>query len=200
MRASAFGRLWLMVPMVAAVDEVWWVKARVADVRAELEARGVAFDAKLRVGIMVEVPSAAFIIDQLCQEADFFSIGTNDLVQYTLAVDRGNETVSHLFSPAHPAILRLLRMVITAAGEKGIRVAMCGEMSGEVPFVALLLGLGLRELSVSPAVISDVKKVIRSITYEEAKAIAERAVSFTSADETLEFLKRYTSEILPEAF
>ena len=200
LRASALGNVQMMFPLITTVEELRQAKDIVHEVMEELRRDGIPFNEKIAIGIMIEVPSAALMSDVLAAEADFFSIGTNDLIQYTLAVDRGNETVSHLFSPAHPAILRLLRMVITAASEKGIRVAMCGEMSGEVFFVALLLGLGLRELSVSPAVLSDVKKVIRSITYEEAKAIAEKAASFTKAEETLEFLKRYTSEILPEAF
>ena len=200
LRASALGNVQMMFPLITTVEELRQAKEIVSEVMGELRREGLPFNEKIPTGIMIEVPSAAIMSDVLAAEVDFFSIGTNDLIQYTLAVDRGNETVAHLFSPAHPAILRLLRMVITAAAQTGIRVAMCGEMSGEVPFVALLLGLGLRELSVSPAVISDVKKVIRSITYEEAKAIAEKAASFTKADETLEFLKRYTSEILPEAF
>ena len=200
LRASALGNVQMMFPLITTVEELRRAKEIVNEVMDELRREGAAFNEKIATGIMIEVPSAAIMSDVLAAEVDFFSIGTNDLIQYTLAVDRGNETVSHLFSPAHPAILRLIRTVINAAADKGIRVAMCGEMSGEVPFVTLLLGMGLRELSVSPSVIPDVKKVIRSITYEEAKAIAEKASTFTRADETLEFLKRYTSEILPEAF
>ncbi len=200
LRASVLGNVQMMFPLITTIEEVRRAKEIVREVMEEMRRNNMPFNEKIPVGIMIEVPSAALLSDVLAPESDFFSIGTNDLIQYTLAVDRGNETVSHLFSPTHPAILRLLTMVINAASKNSIRVAMCGEMSGEVPFVALLIGLGLRELSVSPAVIPDVKKVIRSITYEEAKAIAEKSFTFTRAEETMEFLKRYTSEILPEAF
>lgn len=201
LRASALSdNVQMMFPLITTIEELHRAKDIVHEVMDELRREGIPFNQKIAIGIMIEVPSAAIMSDVLATEVDFFSIGTNDLIQYTLAVDRGNETVANLYSAAHPSILRLLRMVINAANERGIRVAMCGEMSGDIPFVALLVGLGLCELSVSPAVIADVKKIIRTITYEEAKAVAEKACSFTKAEETLEFLKRYTSEVLPEVF
>jgi len=198
LRASAFGNVSIMFPLITSLEELLQAKSVLEEVKAELRNEGVPFNEDIRVGIMIEVPSAALTADLLAREVDFFSIGTNDLIQYALAVDRNNATVAHLYSPVHPSILRLLKSVIEVGEESGIRVAMCGEMSGEINFVILLVGLGLREFSVSPAVIPDIKKIIRSITYEKAKRIAAEACSFTNAAETLEFLKKKSREVFPE--
>ncbi len=160
---------------------------------------GIDFDENIEIGIMIEVPSAVVIADELAKEADFFSIGTNDLIQYTLAVDRSNEKVAQLYSPAHPAILRLLKMTIQAAEANNIKIGICGEMGGEIEFTILLLGLGLKEFSVAPAmIIPEVKKIIRSVSYEKAKEVAETVCSYNDPAETIEYLRNIAREIMPE--
>ena len=198
LRASAFGRVQVLFPMISTLWEIRTAKRLIHETMAELDEQGVAFRRDIEIGIMVEVPSAAWIADLLAREVDFFSLGTNDLVQYTLAVDRGNECVSDLFQPAHPAILRLIAHVIEVARENDTRVAMCGEMSGELVFAILLTGLGLNEFSVSPAVIPRVKETIRAVSYTYAQEVAEKALTFDDAAKTLEYLRRVLAEVLPE--
>jgi phosphoenolpyruvate-protein phosphotransferase (PTS system enzyme I) len=198
LRASALGPASILFPMISNVREVRRAKAIVHEVMAELDEAGIPFRRTLEIGIMIEVPGAAKIIDLLAKEVDFVSIGTNDLVQYTLAVDRGNEHVSELFQPAHPAVLRLIRDVIEAGRASGIRVAMCGEMSGEVIYAVLLLGLGLTEFSVSPAVLPQIKEIIRSVTTEHAQEVARTALSFDEPERTVAYLREWTTEVLPE--
>lgn len=160
LRASVFGKCRIMFPMIGSVEELREAKAMVAKARAELTAEGIAFAAELPVGIMIEIPSAALTADLLAKEADFFSIGTNDLCQYTLAVDRMNEKIAALYDPFHPAVLRLIRMVIEEGRKAGIPVGMCGELAGDVQATVLLLGMGLREFSMSAASIPEIKNVI----------------------------------------
>ena len=199
LRASAFGNVKIMFPLISSLQELRKAKDIVKEVMEELNQKGIDFDEKIEIGIMIEVPSAAVVADDLAKEADFFSIGTNDLIQYTMAVDRGNEKVAHLYSPAHPAILKLLKMTITAAEENNIKVGICGEMGGEVEYTILLLGLGLREFSVAPAmIIPEVKKIIRSVSYERAKEVAETVCSYNDPAETKEYLRNIAREIIPE--
>jgi phosphotransferase system enzyme I (PtsI) len=199
LRASAFGNVKIMFPLISSLQELRKAKDIVKEVMEELNQKGIDFDEKIEIGIMIEVPSAAVVADDLAKEADFFSIGTNDLIQYTMAVDRGNEKVAHLYSPAHPAILKLLKMTITAAEENNIKVGICGEMGGEVEYTILLLGLGLREFSVAPAmIIPEVKKIIRSVTYERAKEVAETVCSYNDPAKTIEYLRNIVREIIPE--
>lgn len=194
LRASVVGNLKIMFPMISSLNELLQVKDVLEEVKQQLREKGVPFDEGCELGVMIEIPSAALVADQLAKEVDFFSIGTNDLIQYVIAVDRGNERIAYLFNPLHPAVLRLIKMVIEAGHNNGIWVGMCGEMSGEPLDVWLLLGLGLDEFSMSPIVLPEVKKIIRSITYKEAKAIAQEAMKFNTAEEIEAFVKRKMEE------
>ncbi len=198
LRASAHGPASILFPMISNLREVRQAKRVVHEMMADLDEAGIPFSRHIEIGIMIEVPGAAKIIDLLAREVDYVSIGTNDLVQYTLAVDRGNERVSELFQPAHPAVLRIIRDVIQAGRENGIHVAMCGEMSGEVVYAVLLVGLGLTEFSVSPAALPSIKEIIRSVTLEHAQEVARTALSFDEPERTLDYLKEWTHEVLPE--
>ncbi|AKL97474.1 phosphoenolpyruvate--protein phosphotransferase [Endomicrobium proavitum] len=173
LRASAFGKIRLMYPMISGLDELCEANKILEKVKEELRKEKVAFDENIEVGAMIEVPSAAGIMDVLAKELDFVSIGTNDLIQYTLAVDRVNENVANLYDPLHPAILRLIKRIIEEGHKAKIDVGMCGEMAGDPYYTPVLLGLGLDEFSVSSAQIPKIKKVIRSITITDAKKLAE---------------------------
>src|SRR5207302_4411127 len=164
LRASAFGDVRILFPMVSTVLELRQCKMILAEVKEDLEEEGIAFNRKLPVGTMIEVPSAAMMSDLLAREVNFFSIGTNDLIQYTLAADRTNENVATLYSPGDPAVIRLIEMVVKAARSHDVQVNVCGEMSADPIYTMLLLGLGLNQLSVTPHSIPEVKKIIRSLT------------------------------------
>ena len=188
LRASAFGNIKVMFPLVSGVQELRQVKTLVREIRAELDRDGIPYNPKLEIGIMIEVPSAAVIADLLATEADFFAIGTNDLIQYSLAIDRGNENVSYLYEPLHPAILRLIKMVLDAGKRAGIPVSMCGEMASDPIYAIVLLGLGLEIFSMNPSSIPVVKNVIRSVRYKECKRIAEVCLQKKTAQEIEEFI------------
>jgi phosphoenolpyruvate-protein phosphotransferase (PTS system enzyme I) len=173
-------------------------KMILGDVKEELEEERIDFNRKIPIGTMIEVPSAALMADELAKEVNFFSIGTNDLIQYTLAADRTNEHVASLYTAGDPAVLRLIDRVIRAAGNQGIEVCVCGEMSGDPIYTILLLGLGLRQLSMTPQNIPEIKKIIRSITIEEAKQIAQEAMRFDTARDVNNYLREQTRRILPE--
>lgn len=198
LRASAFGDVRIMFPMVSTLLELRQCKMILAEVKEDLEEEGIAFNRKLPVGTMIEVPSAAIMADQLAREVNFFSIGTNDLIQYTLAADRTNETVASLYSPSDPAVLRLIKMVLAAAQKNAIEVNICGEMSGEPIYTMLLLGMGLRQLSVTPHNIPEIKKIIRSVSIEEATQVAEEALRLETARDITNYLREQTRRILPE--
>ncbi len=201
LRASAFGNVKILFPLISSLQELQKAKDVLKEVKEELNHKGIDFDQNIELGIMIEVPSAVMLADILAKEVDFFSLGTNDLIQYTLAIDRSNEKVAHLYSPAHPAILRLLKMAIKAAEDNNIRIGICGEMGGEIEYTILLLGLGLREFSVAPAmIIPEVKKIIRSVTFERAKEVAETVCSFNDPAETTKYLRDMAREIIPEIF
>jgi phosphotransferase system enzyme I (PtsI) len=198
LRASAFGNVRIMFPMVSTLYELRQCKLILAEVREDLEEENIPFDRDIRVGTMIEVPSAAILADQFAREVDFFSIGTNDLVQYTLAADRTNEAVASLYSPGDPAVLRLIGLVVQAATQHNIELSVCGEMSGEPIYTMLLLGMGLRQLSVTPHNIPEIKKIIRSITLEEAKKVAQEALVLETARDVNNYLRDKTRRILPE--
>jgi phosphotransferase system enzyme I (PtsI) len=198
LRASAFGDVRIMFPMVSTLLELRQCKMILAEVKEDLEDEGIPFNRKLPVGTMIEVPSAAILADQLAREVNFFSVGTNDLVQYTLAADRTNETVASLYNPGDPAVLRLLEIVIRAAKTNTIDVSVCGEMSGEPIYTLLLLGMGLRQFSVTPHNIPEIKKIIRSISLEEATVVAQEALRLETARDVNNYLREQTRRILPE--
>ena len=190
----------IMLPMISAIHELTESKKLIQDTMAELEDEGIAFDADIPVGIMIEVPSAALIADLLAQHADFFSVGTNDLVQYALAVDRVNEKVAGLYQPSHPAIFRLLLKIIEAGRRYKIPVSICGEISGEADFTLPLVGLGLRDLSMAPASIPRIKKLIRSISAREATRVADTVLTFPDAGAAKSYLQKRAAEYVPELF
>ncbi len=180
-RASAFGTVKMMVPMVSSRGEVQSVRRMVQSVQERLSDEGIAYDPQMKIGIMVEVPSVALALDQFCDICDFFSIGTNDLIQYLLAVDRTNETVANLYRPEHPAVLRTVKGIVDKAQNANVPVSMCGEMAGDPLFVLFLLGLGLRNFSVSPPQIPEVKHIIRTSSLESARKVADNVMSLSSA-------------------
>jgi phosphoenolpyruvate-protein phosphotransferase (PTS system enzyme I) len=183
LRAGLFGDLWVMLPLVSTLDEVRSFRAFAAEMAAELEREGVPFQRELRLGVMIEVPAAAVISDLLAREVDFFSIGTNDLIQYSLAVDRNNEHVANLYQPLHPAILRMLRQVIDSARAAGIDVGLCGEMAGDTRCALLLVGMGMRRLSMSPRRVPDIKTWLRRASAAELAELVERCMRFGTAGE-----------------
>jgi len=196
LRASVHGNLKLMYPMISGVEELRQANAFLQEAKEELRGKGLEFNDKISVGVMIEVPSAAMTADILAREVGFFSIGTNDLIQYSLAVDRGNEKVAYLYEPAHPAVLRLIRNVIDAAHQANIKVAMCGEMAGEPSLALILLGLGLDEFSMPPQMIPELKFIIRAIGFKAAQEIAGEAMKFSTGTEVEEFAHNRLAEIL----
>jgi len=198
LRASAFGPLRIMYPMISGVAEVRAANAILAEVKDELGQAGIPFDAGIQVGAMIEIPSAAVIADLLAREVDFFSVGTNDLIQYALAIDRINEQVAYLYEPLHPAVLRMLRAIVSAAHNEGIWVSMCGEMGGDPLYTLLLVGLGFDELSMTPASIPLVKRMIRSITYNQATDLSWRLFRCATAQEVEAVLREEMRARFPE--
>jgi phosphotransferase system enzyme I (PtsI) len=198
LRASAHGKIKIMFPLVSGVQELRQVKTLVREIQMELDAENIPYNRELQIGIMIEVPSAAVIADLLATEADFFAIGTNDLIQYSLAIDRSNEKVSYLYEPLHPAILRLVKGVIDAGKRAGIPVEMCGEMAADPIYAIVLLGLGLEIFSMNPSSIPVIKNVIRSVRYKDCRRIAELALNKKTAQEIEEFVIESVAMRFPE--
>ncbi|MDD5252411.1 MAG: phosphoenolpyruvate--protein phosphotransferase [Candidatus Omnitrophota bacterium] len=196
LRASVHGNLKLMYPMISGIEELRQANGLLQEAKDELRQKGIAFNDEIPVGVMIEVPSAAMTADILAKEADFFSIGTNDLIQYCLAVDRGNEKVAYLYEPAHPAVLRMIKQVIDAAHQANIKVAMCGEMAGEPSLALILLGLGLDEFSVPPQVIPELKFIIRAIGFKAVQELASEAMKLVTGTQVEEFARGRLTEIL----
>lgn len=197
-RASPAGALKIMFPMITGLEEVRAAHALIDRVRTELTAEGHAFDPNVEVGVMIETPGAVAIADLLAREADFFSIGSNDLIQYTLAVDRGNARISYLYEPMHPSVLRLIHNTVEAGHGEQIWVGMCGEVAGDPLYSVLLVGLGLDELSISAYMIPEVKRIIRSITYDEAKMLVRKAMGLSTAAEIRQLVASVMHERFPE--
>ncbi|MBS0922870.1 phosphoenolpyruvate-protein phosphotransferase PtsI [Providencia sp. JGM181] len=194
LRASKFGKLRIMFPMVISVEEVRELKAELEMLKEQLREEGKAFDEAIEVGIMVETPAAAIIAHHLAKEVDFFSIGTNDLTQYTLAVDRGNELISHLYNPMSPAVLNLIKQVIDASHAEGKWTGMCGELAGDERATLLLLGMGLDEFSMSAISIPRIKKLIRNANFADTQALAEQALAQPTADELMKLVDTFIQE------
>ncbi len=194
LRASAFGKLAVMFPMIISVEEIRELKSVLETLKAELRAEGKAFDENIQVGVMVETPSAAVNAKFLAKEVDFFSIGTNDLTQYTLAVDRGNELISHLYNPMSPSVLGLIKQVIDASHAEGKWTGMCGELAGDERATLLLLGMGLDEFSMSAISVPRIKKLIRHVNYQEVKALADEALQKPTATEIEQLIQAFLAE------
>lgn len=191
LRASAFGNIKIMVPMVTCIEEYREAKELVADIGKELDEAGIAYNKEIQVGIMVETAAASLMADVFAKEVDFFSIGTNDLTQYTMSVDRGNDKVSYLYSTFNPAVLRSIRHIIECGRREGIMVGMCGEAASDPLMIPMLLAFGLNEFSMSASAILKARKYITGYSVEELKAVAEQAMGFVTAAETQQFMKNF---------
>jgi len=200
LRASHYGKLKIMLPMISGLKELRQANEIINRVKADLERENIPFDAAIPTGVMIEVPSAAVISDQLAKETDFFSIGTNDLIQYTLALDRSNEHVAYLYEPLHPAILRLLNQIITNARAAEIPVSICGEMAGEPLYTLILLGLGLDKLSMNAISIPHIKQIIRQSTFAEAREMLAESLQMETAADVENYVAREMNRRFPETF
>jgi len=200
MRASVLGEVKIMFPLITNLQELMQAKMILRDVMEDLDEELVKYNRNIKIGIMIETPSAALTASTLARDVNFFSIGTNDLTQYTLAVDRGNELVSTLYSSADPAVLRLIRMVIQDAYKAQIDLSVCGEMASEPQYIMLLLGMGVRTISLATPMIPEVKQIVRSVTIEDCNNIARKILTMNSERQISSFLNDATRKILPEAF
>jgi len=200
LRASAHGKLRILFPMISGIEEIRQAKAILEEVKKGLARTKVLFDQGIEIGAMIEIPSASVIADLLSREVDFFSIGTNDLIQYALAIDRINEHVSYLYEPLHPAILRIIRGVVQSAHQVSIPVAICGEMAAEPAYALILLGLGLNEFSMNPVAIPKVKKILRMARFEETRSLVEALFQFPTASEVECYVRNWMAERFPGDF
>jgi phosphoenolpyruvate-protein phosphotransferase (PTS system enzyme I) len=200
LRASVEGNIKLMYPMISCVEELCQANALLDEYKAELRQEGVPFDESIDVGVMIEIPSAAIAAETLARRVKFFSIGTNDLIQYSLAVDRMNERIAHLYEPTHPAIVRLIKMAVDAAHRHNIWVGVCGEMAGDPMLTPLLLGLGIDELSAAPSLVPQIKFLIRRLKMDEARKLAEFALNCEAGREILQHSQALAREIAPSLF
>jgi phosphotransferase system enzyme I (PtsI) len=198
LRASALGDVRVLFPLVSTIVELRQARMVLADVMEDLAEHGIAFNRQLPVGIMVETPAAVMMLDAFIKEVDFVSVGTNDLIQYTLAVDRGNKEVAELYNACDPAVLRLLRQALEIADRAGVPANVCGQMSGSVMFTQLLLGLGLRQLSVPASAIPEIKQACRSVSVADCRTIAERALGMVSAREVMAYLRDQMRRLMAE--
>lgn len=194
LRASAFGQIKIMIPMVTCIEEIREAKALIEEIKKELDEKGIAYNKEIKVGIMVETAAASLMADVFAKEVDFFSIGTNDLTQYTMSVDRGNEKVSYLYSTFNPAVLRSIRNIIKCGREAGIMVGMCGEAASDPLMIPLLLAFGLNEFSMSSSAILKARKMITGYSQAELQAVADKAMSFVSAKDIENFMREFVNQ------
>jgi phosphotransferase system enzyme I (PtsI) len=199
-RVSALGKVKILFPMIACIEEIREAKRLMEETRQELLSQNVPIADRMEIGAMIEVPAAAIIADQLAQEVDYFSIGTNDLIQYSLAIDRSNERVTYLYEPLHPAVLRLIRRIVDQAHEANIRVAMCGEMAGDPLCCLILLGMQLDELSMNHLAIPRIKRIIQQSTLSEAMNLLKQAMSYNNAGDVRAYVQDYMSDRFPDEF
>ncbi len=199
LRASAHGQVRLIFPMITSLSELRRSRSVLEDAKAQLRSQGVPFDPDMSVGVMIETPSAVLIADMLAREVDFFSIGTNDLIQYALAVDRVNERIAHLYEPTHPGILRMLRLVIDAADKESVHLSVCGEIAGDVSLALVLIGLGVRELSMTATAIPEVKKLIRSVAFKDVKGLASRVLDLSTTEEIRNEIQQTVAQLVPNS-
>ncbi|MHC4706519.1 MAG: phosphoenolpyruvate--protein phosphotransferase [Planctomycetota bacterium] len=200
LRASVLGEVEIMFPLITNVQEMMQARMILRDVMEDLDEEHIEYDRDIKIGIMIETPSAALTASTLARDVDFFSVGTNDLTQYTLAVDRGNELVSTLYSSADPAVLRLLRTVIQDAHKSQIELHICGEMASEPEYIMLLLGMGVRTMSLAPPMIPEIKQIIRSVKMEDCNKIARQTLTMNSERQISNFLRDAARKVLPEVF
>lgn len=200
LRASCHGKLRILLPLIASLSELREARAVISGVMEQLAKEGMPFNADTEIGIMIEVPSAVVMADTLAAEADFFSIGTNDLIQYSLAIDRGNEYVAQMYDPLHPAVLRMISQTVEAGHRQGIEVSLCGEMAGDVFTAPVLFGLGLDELSMRPSAIPHVKRLLRHSTFGKLTALAAELLKCGDSNETSALLTQYLADNYPDQF
>jgi phosphotransferase system enzyme I (PtsI) len=198
LRASAYGTLRVLIPMISGIEEIRKVKGILHEVRRGLKKAKIPFNSEIQIGVMIEVPSASMTADILAKEVDFFSIGTNDMIQYALAIDRVNEHVSYLYEPLHPAILRIIRNVVQTAHQAEIPVAICGEMAGEPAYALILLGMGLDEFSMTPTSIPKIKRILRMSRFEEAVGLVEHIFQFSTASEIESYVRNWMVDHYPK--
>ena len=194
LRASAYGNLLIMLPMISSIEELREAKKVIEEVKAELKTKQIPFDEKIEIGIMIEIPSAALMAEELAKECDFFSIGTNDLIQYTVAVERGNEKVANLYTHFHPAVIRLIKSAIDSAHKNNILCGMCGEAAGDPLFIPLLVGLGLDEFSMNANKILQARKLIRELDFKECQKLADEVLKLSSAEEIKNKISKFLIE------
>ena len=196
LRASIYGNIKIMFPLVTGIDELRKIKQVFRSVKQDLDREGIPYNKDLETGVMIEVPSAVIMAPELAKEVDFFSIGTNDLIQFTLAADRGNEMVAHLFQDLHPAILRMVKMTVDAGHNRGLKVSMCGEMASDPLATVILIGLGVDMLSVSPLALLEVKKILRSVSFEYAQDFA----NFVLSRKTYKDIRKEAQKMMQDKF
>ena len=198
LRASALGEVRIMFPLISTIMELRQARMVLADAIEDLEEAGLPFDRAVKVGMMVETPAAIMMMDRFVDEVDFFSIGTNDLIQYCLAVDRSNKDVANLYTAADPAVIRMIEMAVRIANQAGVPISMCGQMCGNPLYVMLLVGLGLRCFSVTPTAVPEIKRVCRSVSTEQCVRVAEHTLKLESARDVKNYLKEELTKVLPE--
>lgn len=192
LKASAFGNVAIMIPMISSLEELRKTKEIINEVKEELRKKKIKFDENIKIGIMIEIPAAALIADELAKECDFFSIGTNDLIQYTVAVERGNKKIANLYTHFHPAVIRLIKKAIEGAHKNHILCGMCGEAAGDVTFIPLLIGLGLDEFSMNANKVLNVRKLIRKLDFKECQKLADEVLKLATSEEVEKLLVKYT--------